>query len=111
MILQLNHFNGKAASTTTQHVVETLYQLLEQGHITQTQFSRLNVQLDWIQYKQNFREMVTASRRPPVTDLRIDTRQVTPDSLRAEMLRAIQPADANGADRVVLEDFKSFRQS
>jgi hypothetical protein len=116
MILQLNHFNGKAASATTQHVVETLYQMLEEGHIDQTQFSRLNVQLDWIQYKQNFRETVTASRSfdrdPPVMDIRIDTRQVTQESLRAEMLRAMRPGDCGGtADRIALEDFKSFRQS
>src|ERR1700681_552790 len=111
MILQLNHFNGKAASATTQHVVETLYQLLEEGHIDQAQFSRLNVQLDWIQYKQNFREMVTSSRsgHPPLADIRIDTRQVTPDSLRTEMIRAVQPAGSD--DRVLLEDFKSFRGS
>ena len=114
MILQLNHFNGKAASATTQNVVETLYRLLEEGHISQAQFSYLRVQLDWIQYKQNFREMVTCSRsgHSPLLDLRIDTRQATPDLLRTEMLRAMQPAngDDNG-DRLVLEDFKSFRNS
>jgi hypothetical protein len=114
MILQLNHFNGKAASATTQNVVETLYKLLEEGHINQAQFSYLRVQLDWIQYKQNFREMVTCSRsaHSPMLDLRIDTRQAAPDLLRAEMLRAMQPANGDGnGDRLVLEDFKSFRNS
>lgn len=127
MILQLNHFNGKAAAATTPSVVSTLYQLLEEGKIDPAQFSRLNVQLDWIQYKQNFREMVTASHaargqtavgakdgRPGVLDIRIDTRQVTPDSLRAEIARAMTAADAetpNQDDRIPLEDFKSFRGS
>jgi hypothetical protein len=116
MILQLNHFNGKAAAATTQSVVDTLYQLLEEGAIDQAQFSRLNVQLDWIQYKQNFREMVSASQSSgPETgmELRIDTRQVTPGALRAEMVRAMKTASSDGHDRdsLPLEDFKSFRQS
>ncbi len=127
MILQLNHLNGKAAAATTQSVVDTLYKLLDEGRIDTAQFSRLNVQLDWIQYKQNFREMVTASRasktrapagakdaRPPVLDIRIDTRQATPESLRAEISRAMTAADAESPrsdDRIPLEDFKSLRTS
>ena len=113
MILQLNHFNGKAAAATTQSVVDTLYRLLDEGHIDREQFSRLNVQLDWIQYKQNFREIVTASRNSGVTDLRIDTRQVAPDSLHAEVLRAIECADPSTPreGHIPLEDFKSFRNS
>jgi hypothetical protein len=107
MILQLNHFNSKAAAATTQSVVDTLYKLLEEGHIDHAQFCRLNVQLDWIQYKQNFRDVVTASRSAGVMDLRIDTRQVAPDSLRDEMLRAMSDAETS----IPLEDFKSFRNS
>lgn len=127
MILQLNHLNGKAAAATTQSVVDTIYRLLNEGRIDPAQFSRLNVQLDWIQYKTNFREMVTATRastpptaaaardtRPPVLDIRIDTRQATPDSLRSEMIRAIDAADPESPrdpERIPLEDFKSFRNS
>jgi hypothetical protein len=107
MILQLNHFNSKAAAATTQSVVDTLYKLLDEGHIDHAQFCRLNVQLDWIQYKQNFRDVVTASRSGGVMDLRIDTRQVAPDSLRDEMLRAMSDSEAS----IPLEDFKSFRNS
>ena len=49
--------------------------------------------------------------------MRIDTRQVTPDNLRAEMLRAmaaIHPEkflEAQDQDRIWLEAFKSFRHS
>lgn len=127
MILQLNHLNGKAAASTTQSVVDTLYQMLQEGQIDQAQFSRLTVQLDWIQYKQNFREMVTVSRGsrvqhpagigdagPPVMDIRIDTRQVTPDSLRVEMKHALVAAESEtplSEGRIPLEDFKSFRNS
>ncbi|HTA41190.1 MAG TPA: hypothetical protein VK789_02015 [Bryobacteraceae bacterium] len=126
MNLQLNHFNGKAAATT-QSVVDALYQMLDEGQIDQAQFSRVNVQLDWIQYKQNFREMVTVSRGskgqhaagakesgPPVMEIRIDTRQVTPASLKSEMKRAITAAESDtqsADDRIALEDFKSFRNS
>jgi hypothetical protein len=129
MILQLNHLNSQAAIATTPNVVETLYRLVEDGHIDPAQFARLQVQLDWVQYKQNFREIVTVSRgartkderRPPVMDMRIDTRQVTPDTLRAEILRAMEASDpekvperspgAQNQDRIPLEDFKSFRHS
>src|SRR5579863_7504668 len=97
MILQLNHLNAKAAIATTPGIVEALYKLVEDGHIDPAQFARLQVQLDWVQYKQNFREIVTVSRgasttderRPPIIDMHIDTRQVMPGNLRAEMLRAM----------------------
>src|SRR5579862_2569835 len=108
MILQLNHLNGKAAAATTQSVVDALYKLLEEGQIDHDQFSRFNVQLDWIQYKQNFREVVTSSRNGTGIDLRIDTRQVAPDSLHQQMVRAMGD-DAAGS--LPLEDFKSFRNS
>jgi hypothetical protein len=116
MILQLNHFNGKAAAATTQNIVDTLYQLLEEGQIDQAQFCRLNVQLDWIQYKQNFRETVSAARRsgePASMDIRIDTRQLAPGALRTDMLRAMKAADCEDSDResLPLENFRSFRQS
>ena len=118
MILQVNHLNSKAAAATP-GIVEALHKLVEEGHIDPAQFATLRVQLDWIQYKQNFREAVTVSsiaksdRRPPEMDMRIDTRQVTPENLRPEMLRAIASADPakSAEDRIPLEDFKSFRNS
>src|SRR5580692_1541895 len=128
MILRLNHLNAKAATATTPHIVEALYKLVEDGHIDPAQFARLQVQLDWVQYKQNFREIVTVSRgamgamtgstrKDAVMDMRIDTRQLTPDNLRAEMLRALTAADSERFletpihDRIPLEAFKSFRHS
>jgi hypothetical protein len=113
MILQVNHLNGKAAAATTPLVVEALNKLVEDGDIDPDQFASLQVQLDWVQYKQNFREAVTVSRvdRPSMVDMRIDTRQVTPENLRAEMLRAMAPGNLLSRDRIPLEDFKSFRHS
>jgi len=114
MNLQLNHLNSKAAAITPV-VVEALHKLVEDGHIDPAQFASLQVQLDWVQYKQNFREVVSASRgaRSPAIDMRIDTRQVTPENLRPEMLRALAAADPEKPveDRILLEDFKSFRHS
>jgi hypothetical protein len=120
MNLQLNHLNAKAAAITPM-VVEALQKLVEEGHIDPAQFATLQVQLDWLQYKQNFREMVSVSyvgrqngeRRLPTMDMRIDTRQVTPETLRPEMLRALSVTDPakSAEDRIPLEDFKSFRNS
>src|SRR5580658_6184851 len=120
MNLQLNHLNAKAAAITPM-VVEALQKLVEDGHIDPAQFATLQVQLDWLQYKQNFREMVSVShvgrengeRRLPTMDMRIDTRQVTPEGLRPEMLRALAVTDPakSAEDRIPLEDFKSFRSS
>ena len=96
MILKLNHLQGKSAATTAQDVIGTIYTLLEEGHIDQTQFAGLQIELDWIQYKQNFREVVIATQgftengdEVPIMDVHIDTRQVVPGCLRAELLRAI----------------------
>src|SRR5712692_6488909 len=102
MILQLNHLHGKAAASTTQQVISALYSLLEEGHIDQKQFAHIQVQLDWVQYKQNFREMVTASRplcldrreRAGILDVRIDARQIVPETVQSETLRAIRGASA-----------------
>ncbi len=121
MILQINHLNGKAAAVTTPLVVDALNKLVEDGSIDPAEFANLKVQLDWVQYKQNFREVVTVSRqpgvhRPPAIEMRIDTRQVTPENLRPEMLRAMaadpeRGAGSSDADRIPLEDFKAFRRS
>ena len=121
MILQLNHLQRKPAANTTQEVVDVLYSLLEEGRIEQEQFARLHVQLDWIQYRQNFRECVMAimatSDRPeqfPPLDVHVDTRQVTPGCLREAILRTLpNTGDSPHSDPegVLLEDFRSFRES
>jgi hypothetical protein len=122
MILKLNHLQGKTAAVTAQDVVGTLYSLLEDGHIDQNQFACLQIELDWIQYKQNFREVVVATQGysangepAPIMDVHVDTRQVVPGCLRAELLRAIARTGPDGSqhnrDRLPLEDFRSLRQS
>jgi hypothetical protein len=122
MILKLNHLQGKSAANTAQDVIGTIYSLLEEGHIDQAQFAGLQIELDWIQYKQNFREVVIATQgytqdgdQVPIMDVHIDTRQVVPGCLRAELLRAIARTQPAGTplvqDRLPLEDFRSLRHS
>jgi hypothetical protein len=120
MILKLNHLQGKSAANTAQDVIGTIYKLLEEGHIDQHQFACLQIELDWIQYKQNFREVVIATQgynqsgdQVPLMDVHVDTRQVVAGCLRGELLRAIartQP-EHQQRDRLVLEDFRSLRHS
>jgi len=120
MILQLNHLQRKPAASSTQEVVDTLYGLLEEGHLDQEQFARLRVHLDWIQYRQNFRECVMATKlgsdprgQPSPLEVHIDLRQVTPGTLRGEILRTMGSDEARSPECgcVYLEDFRSFRES
>ena len=121
MIVKLNHLQGKAAATSAQDVVGTVYTLLEEGHIEKAQFARLQIELDWIQYKQNFREVVIATRgynqqgqQVPLVDVHVDTRQVVPGCLRGALLRALAHTNApepQNQDRLTLEDFQSMRSS
>ena len=122
MILQLNHLQGKAAGAT-QEVIETLYSMLAEGHIEQNEFARLRIQLDWLQYKKNFREvvLVTPGKDPaddnaPILQMQVDTRQVVSGCLKPAMMRAMirrkprggmEPAEEN----LPLEEFKPFRSS
>jgi len=120
MILQLNHLQRKPAASTTQEVVDTLYSLLEEGRLEQEHFARLRVHLDWIQYRQNFRECVMAMKTTSdprgqfaPLEVHIDMRQVAPGTLRAEILRTMTSGDSPPPERdaVFLEDFRSFRES
>jgi hypothetical protein len=131
MILQLNHLQAKAAPAT-QEVVEAVYGLLSDGNIEPAEFARLRIQLDWLQYKKNFREVVLitqgqqAAENPgSIAHVQVDTRQVVPGCLKPEMLRALLRAKTPRAkmprskentgdcenDRLPLEDFQPFRSS
>ncbi|MBV9769431.1 MAG: hypothetical protein JOZ32_07660, partial [Bryobacterales bacterium] len=98
-----------------------IYTLLEEGHIEKAQFARLQIELDWIQYKQNFREVVIATQgydeqghQVPIMDVHVDTRQVVPGCLRSSLLRALAratPQAPQEQDRMALEQFQSMRSS
>src|ERR1700736_689841 len=99
MILQLNHLPRKPSAASAQDVVDTLQALLEEGHLEPEQFANLRVHLDWIQYRQNFREPVSViscanegGASLPFLEVHIDIRQIAPGILRAELLKAFLPA-------------------
>jgi hypothetical protein len=117
--LHLNHTHKDSAAATTSDVVTTVLALLDEGQMQPAQFARLQIHLDWLQYKQNFREAVSVTQaaehegdRDVPMEIRIDSRQVAPDSLRELLQNAIGPAkSAENSGRVYFEDFRSFRQS
>jgi hypothetical protein len=121
MILQLNHLQRSPAADSAREVIETLYGLLEEGHLEESDFARLRVCLDWINYEQNFREPVTVvpgknerGEYLPLMEVDVDTRRVTSTSLRAAVLRAMRPESQDvgqAEDRILLEDFRTFRSS
>ena len=121
MNLHLNHTRKDSAPATTSNVVETVLSLLEEGHLQPAQFARLQIHLDWLQYKNNFREPVTVVQGGDVQgenaapmEIRIDSRQVAPGSLRELLQKAISPQKSEsgeGNGRVYFEDFRSFRTS
>jgi hypothetical protein len=119
MILKLNHLKVKAAAAT-QGVIEAVYALVAEGFLNQGKFARLQVELDWIQYKSNFREPVMATQGynamgqvAPMMDVHIDTRQVVLETLHDDLFRALQCAQTPDRDtsRLPLEEFQSLRSS
>jgi hypothetical protein len=120
LILHLNHTRRDSIIATTNEVVSTLLSLVDEGCLQAERFARMRIHLDWLQYKQNFREPVlvlqTAGEQaegPGSMEIRIDSRQVTPGSLRDPLKRALEDSnpDTQGAERIYLEGFRSFRTS
>ncbi|MGA8144954.1 MAG: hypothetical protein WB987_13790 [Candidatus Acidiferrales bacterium] len=117
----MNHLQSKQAAASAQDVVGAVYSLLAEGHLDERQFANLRVHLDWIQYRQNFREAVTVTQCVtdrgetfPVMEIHVDTRQLVPGALREQMLCALAAADPTShpeSGRIYLEDFASFRSS
>lgn len=121
MILQINHLQKSAAAGAAHDVIEELLALVEVGQLEPAEFARLRVQLDWIQYRSNFREPLMAVRRGSFAresalgvDLHVNTRQIGQESLRNDILGALSRCHETGsghADRIPLEEFCSFRSS
>ena len=121
MILHLNHTRRDSAAASTSEIVSTFLTLLEEGHLSAAQFARLQIYMDWLQYKQNFREPITVMQSASSEvgessrmEVRIDSRQVAPGCLRQLVQKAIKPAKpeaGGGQGRIYLEDFRSLRSS
>ncbi|HKM66194.1 MAG TPA: hypothetical protein VJX70_03435 [Candidatus Acidoferrum sp.] len=121
MIIQINHLHKNPAASAARDLIETMFSLVEEGHLEASQLARLRIQLDWIQYKSSFRERVMVAPclgsrddETPLLDIHVDTRQAGQEPLRADVLRAILRSTAGETavtDRVPLEEYCSFRKS
>jgi len=121
MILQINHLQKGPAAGAARELIETLFTLCEEGQLEPSQLGRLRIHLDWIQYRNSFRETVMAvplgagcDAEGALLDVHVNTRQVGQESLRADILRAIERSRKSASsdnDRIALEEFCSFRSS
>lgn len=121
MILYVNHTRRDTTAITPNEIVDTALSLLEEGQIEPGQFARMRIDLDWVQYKQNFREAVIVTRgaqeifgQSSPFELRIDSRQVAGGSLRDALLGALRRLNSETecqAGRFYLEEFQTFRTS
>ncbi|HKV05010.1 MAG TPA: hypothetical protein VJO53_07885 [Candidatus Acidoferrales bacterium] len=121
MDLHLNHTRKDSAAASTAEIVATTLALLQEGHIQPEQFAHLQIHLDWLQYRHNFREPVTVMQTTgepggasPPMEIRIDSRQVPAGALHELLQGAINsanPESPRGAGRIYLEDSRSFRSS
>jgi hypothetical protein len=121
MILYVNHTRRDAAAATANEVVATVLALLEEGQIEPAQYAGLRIDLDWVQYRQNFREPVMVTRGPAeqqgqssLMEMHVDSRQVSGEALREALqyaLRASNPESRCQPERIYLEEFQTFRTS
>ena len=131
MNVHVNHVKAGRAARVSQ-VVACLLSLFEEGRFDAGMLNNLNVFLDWVQYRTNFRDVVTLRRRfrenellPPV-ELGVDLRQVDESTLREALTEALEeaalehrnpvraPEGPNGNGRpgwVKLEPFGAARKS
>lgn len=119
MILHINHVQpGRSESTSG--VVSTLLSLLEEGHIDPNTLGHLNVHIDWLQYKANFREPVSIRRvlkdeeLLPLSEIAVDLRQIQPGMLRQSLSEALNGAGPDALEtpkRVYLEAYTPTRSS
>jgi hypothetical protein len=119
MILHVNHIQPGRAKVAS-GVVSELLSLVEEGAIDPTVLGHLDVHLDWVQYKTNFREAVTLRRATkderllPLVELAVDLRQVCADTLRESITGALiqaAPDHAHDGARIYLEAYRPMRQS
>lgn len=119
MIVHINHVQpGRAQSTS--EVVSTLLTLLEEGHVDPNTLGHLNVHIDWLQYKANFREPVSIRRVVSdeellrLSEIAVDLRQIQPATLRHSLSEALNGAGPDALDtpkRVYMESYTPMRSS
>ncbi|HYR41647.1 MAG TPA: hypothetical protein VER98_01380 [Terriglobia bacterium] len=117
MIVHINHVQPDRAALAGS-VLSELVSLAGEGQIQPRILENLNVHLDWVQYKTNFRESVTLRRAIkgeellPWIEVGVDLRQLQPETLKAEFLAALKDGldgSSCSANRVYLEPFRPMR--
>src|SRR5436190_10196880 len=117
MILHVNHIPAKQTALAAS-VASTLVTAAGEGQVPSRILENLNVHLEWLQYKTNFREAIAVRRATrgegvlPWIEVGVDLRQVHPDSLKEEFISALNDvADtaASSRKRVYLEPFTTSR--
>src|SRR2546427_12560259 len=105
MIVHINHVQPDRAALAGA-VLSELVSLSGEGRIQPRILENLNVHLDWVQYKTNFREAVTLRRASrgeellPWIEVGIDLRQAQPETLKEELVSALQDVvDGSGGSR------------
>ena len=100
MIVHVNHVQAGRAAVVSQ-VVSSLLSLFEERQFDSEMLRSLNVFLDWVQYKTNFRDVVTVrntfreEQLLPLVELGVDLRQVDASTLRAALAEALTEAAAD----------------
>src|SRR5438128_592664 len=119
MILHVNHVPAKQTALAS-NVAATLVAAAGEGQIPPRILENLNVHLEWLQYKTNFREALALRRAIrgnealPWIEVGVDLRQVRPDSLKGEFVSALHDAAdaaASSRKRCYLEPFAAIRSS
>jgi hypothetical protein len=120
MILHVNYL-PQPRTAAASGFVATLFTLLEEGWGDPSLLARLRVHLDWVQYRQNFREAVMIRRvstgrveASPLAELAIDVRQARPETFREELVRALNELSPEASEvqgRMTLEPFGPCRSS
>src|SRR2546427_1686974 len=119
MILHINHIQPERAALASS-VVSTLVSLAGEEQIPLRIIENLNVHLDWVQYKANFREAVTLRRATrgeellPFIEIGVDLRQLDPKTLKGELVNALQDltdGSRGPQKRAYIESFTPVRSS
>jgi hypothetical protein len=117
MILHVNHIPPKQTALAA-GVASALVTAAGEGQVPTRILENLNVHLDWLQYKTNFREALTLRRAVkgeeilPWIEVGVDLRQVRPEQVKDEFVNALNDAvdpAAGARKRVYLEPFAPVR--
>jgi hypothetical protein len=117
MILHVNHVPQKQTALAS-GVASTLVTVAGENQVPAQVMENLNVHIEWLQYKTNFREPLCVRRVMrgqevlPWIEVGVDLRQVRQDALKDEFIVALTDAadtTATSRKRVYLEPFSPIR--